>query len=146
MVNQYPWYARYYSLWWFILAAAFLVLMEFIWFQPRIINHVSYALGCSIFVIVMIVQFFVTEKRAQYWPVRVAQDGLEFLSGGSYIKVRWSEIENIKKFPNSDFLPSQWYQAMFSSGVLLSANGKEYVIYRKIKGYNGILNALRENT
>ncbi|WP_370979740.1 hypothetical protein [Agaribacterium sp. ZY112] len=96
---------------------------------------------------ILIVQYFFTEYRAKYWPVSVDEVGLEFQEGTKKYIVPWNEISSIREFPEKDFQPIQWSQAMFSSGsIIYTKSGEEFVVYKKLSDYGALISACNENT
>ena len=134
--------AKFYTIWWVFAV----ILMSFL-----IITFLDISAKPStvyaIFVGIVIAQFFITEFRAKYWPVTLNDDGISFQSKSSIFKLSWKEIETVKSFPTKDYLPIEWQQSMYSSGIMIkSVSGDCFVIYSKIEGFNALKNAITQNT
>lgn len=138
---KYPIWAKIYTLWMVLLAFGLLAVLDVVWIKSE------HPQGYLLFVLIVILQYFYTEYRARYWPVSVVPAGMQFYARNSTIFVPWESIVSIKSFPSADYQPAQWSQAIFSSGSIISTiEGREYVIYAKIRGYTELIRKCRENT
>lgn len=137
---QYPWWTKIYTLWASVIVFSLLAIMDAIWIRSE---HPE---GYALFLALIIIQYFFTEFQAWYWPISTEDSGLYFHTRHKFMLVPWSSIESIKQFPTQHFQPYEWHQAFFSSGSLISTkNGEEYVIYKKVNGYNELISKCQEH-
>ena len=138
----YPFWARIYTFWWFLVFSAFFYLGDLYWIKSE-----AFYLGYGLIVVIFVVQYFVTEHRAKYWPVSVNLLGLCFYEREVEHQIKWSSIVQIRKFPTINFMPPEWSEAMFSSGIIIRDSEKGcFVVYRKINGFEEILKNITRQT
>lgn len=137
---EYSKLSRNYTLFWCIAVLLVVSITEFLWINAE--RPEIYA----VFVLILFAQCFYTERNAKYWAVTLNDEGLCFHEEEQVHQVTWKEIESLKPFPDKGFTPSQYFEAMFSSGVILKdTSGNEYVIYKKIHGFDELINQCNGN-
>ena len=93
------------------------------------------------------VQYLFTERTAKYWPISTNEKGVSFHAKEKEYFLPWHEVKNLVSFPETpDNAPVEWSQSMFSSGVLLHTKEQQhFVIYKKIQGYEKLLQEIECN-
>lgn len=146
--HSYSWYSKCYTLWYFAAGAVGIVLAVLFIGEAPTVNELlqQLARGAVILSAVMLAQYFITERNAKYWPITIDSGGLTFHAGPSSHKVCWNNIKSIEVFPTSNRMSNiEWSQAMFSSGVIIhTKDASRFVIYKKIRGYQSILDILNK--
>lgn len=139
---NYPFWAKVYSLWWFLGLSLILFIANQLWIKPE-----SFLVGYLIVICLMAIQYCLTEYRAIYDPISVNSSGLSFHTKDAEIIVSWESVISIKPFPTASFQPAQWSQAMLSSGILITTvEEQEFVIYSKLNKYKKVLYEITKNT
>ena len=147
--HSYSWYSKCYTLRYSVAAAVGIVLVLFFVGEAPSSEELfqQLARGAVILLVVMLTQYFITERNAKYWPLSVSSSGLTFHAGPSSHEVSWNNIKSIEAFPSpNEKAPKEWSQALFSRGTMIyTFDGKRFVIYKKIGGYNSLLNKIQEH-
>lgn len=137
----YPAWAKIYTVWMTLIVAIALLILDMVWI------HSPHPEAYLWILLLVVIQYFFTEFRAPYWPICISDEGLVFRNGKTKYSVRWCEIDSITEFPTKDYQPYQWSESIFSSGMIITTKEqKEFVIYKKIAGYESILEKCNENT
>lgn len=145
--HSYSWYSKCYTLWYSVAAAVGIVLVLLFIGEAPTSGELfqQLARGAVILPVVMLAQYLITERNAKYWPLSVSASGLTFHAGPSSHEVSWTNIKSIEAFPSPNKkVPLEWSQALFSRGAMIhTQDGKRFVIYKKIGGYQSLLNKIQ---
>lgn len=130
-----------YTVWVMLFTLVLLLILDMVWLNA------SYIEGYALIFVALAAQYFITERRAKYWSVTVDDIGLLFHEGDIDHRVSWESINLIKAFPTASFKPVPWTQAVFSSGsIVYTEQGQDFVVYKKLRGYEELLDECQRNT